>query len=78
MWISLIYSAIALPPLLFSEPLLLAMGQPPEVAAEAAQYLGVAAWGIVPALGVMVLKSYLSALERAEVVLWSHHRGSDS
>ncbi|MDV7141933.1 MATE family efflux transporter [Tropicimonas sp. TH_r6] len=70
MWISLLYSAVALPPLLFAEPILLAIGQTPEIAADAALYLDIAAWGIVPALGVMVLKSYLSALERAQVVLW--------
>lgn len=70
MWLSLIYSALAVPPLLLAEPILLAIGQPPAIAAEAARYLDIAAWGMVPALGVMVLKSYLSALERAQVVLW--------
>ncbi len=70
MWISLIYVALALPPLVFSKPILLAMGQEPGVAEQGAQYLRIAGWGILPALGVMVLKSYLSALERANVVLW--------
>lgn len=70
MWISLIYVALALPPLVLAEPILLAMGQPSVVADQAGQYLQIAGWGILPALGVMVLKSYLSALERAAVVLW--------
>ena len=70
MWISLIYSALALPPLIYSEPILLAIGQEPNIAAEAASYLAIAGWGLIPALGVMALKSYLAALERAQVVLW--------
>ncbi len=70
LWISLLYSAIVLPLLLQAEPFLLAIGQPAEIASGAREYLSVAAWGIVPALGVMVLKSYLSALERTQVVLW--------
>ncbi len=70
MWISLLYVALAMPPLLFAEPILLAMGQKPEIAALAAQYLSIMGWGILPAMGVMVLKSYLSALERAGMVLW--------
>jgi MATE family multidrug resistance protein len=40
------------------------------LAAQAAAYLSIAGWGIIPALGVMVLKSYLAALERAQMVLW--------
>lgn len=69
-WITLIYSALAMVPLLFAERFLLAIGQPPEVVAEAGRYLSIAAWGILPGLGVMVLKSYLSAMERTQVVLW--------
>ncbi|RYH06712.1 MATE family efflux transporter [Tropicimonas sp. IMCC6043] len=69
-WISLLYAGLILPLLLNSEPVLLALGQTEAVAAAAARYLSIAGWGIVPALGVMVLKSYLSALERTGVVLW--------
>ncbi|HBB82791.1 MAG TPA: MATE family efflux transporter, partial [Sulfitobacter sp.] len=46
------------------------LGQGPNLADTAGDYLKVAGWGIVPALLVMVLKSYLAALERTQVVLW--------
>ncbi|MEM9968825.1 MAG: MATE family efflux transporter [Pseudomonadota bacterium] len=70
LWLSLGFALLALPFMVWSEPLLRALGQEPEIAAEAARYLGVAGWGILPALAVMVLKSYLAALERTQIVLW--------
>ncbi|WP_108482966.1 MATE family efflux transporter [Oceaniglobus ichthyenteri] len=69
-WVSLIFAAVAVPILLVSEWWLAAMGQDAKVVVLAAQYLLIAAWGLIPALGVMVLKSYLSALERTRVVMW--------
>lgn len=70
MWISLIYGAAMFPLMFWSGPLLRAMGQEPEIAALAQSYLRIAYWGIFPALMVMVLKNYLSGLERAGIVLW--------
>lgn len=69
-WLSLIFSALSMPLLWWSEPILLALGQQASVAADAAEYLRVAGWGIFPALMMMVLKSYLAALSRTQVVLW--------
>jgi MATE family multidrug resistance protein len=46
------------------------MGQGDQVARDAAAYLAIAGYGILPALLVMVIKSYLAALERTQVVLW--------
>lgn len=70
MWLSLGFAVLAMPLLWWSEPILLALGQEAGVAAMAAEYLRVAGWGMAPALLVMVLKSYLAALERTQVVLW--------
>ena len=70
LWLSLIYAALAMPLLWWSGPVLLALGQEPQVAADAGRYLRIAGWGLFPALLVMVLKSYLAALERTQVVLW--------
>ncbi|TDK52375.1 MATE family efflux transporter [Antarcticimicrobium luteum] len=70
LWLSLFYAAAVMPLLWGSEPILRLMGQGPRVAADAAQYLRLAGWGLFPALLVMVLKSYLAALERTQVVLW--------
>ncbi|MEP2715355.1 MATE family efflux transporter [Pseudophaeobacter sp.] len=70
LWLSLLYAVAAMPMLLFSEQILLALGQKPEVAGPASAYLQLAGWGLFPALLVMVLKSYLAALERTQIVLW--------
>ena len=70
LWISLAFAIVALPFLIWSKPILQNMGQGETLATDAARYLKVAGWGIVPALLVMVLKSYLAALERTQVVLW--------
>ncbi len=71
LWLSLIFGALTYPIFWYSETLLLALGQKPEVAILAQDYLRVAGLGMIPALLVMVLKSYLSALERTQVVLWA-------
>lgn len=70
LWLSLIYACVAMPVMIWSEAILLLMGQTEDVAILGAKYLRVAGWGLVPALLVMVLKSYLAALERTQIVLW--------
>lgn len=70
LWLSLIYGVLAIPLLWWSEPILLLLGQKPQVAHDAAQYLRIAGWAIFPALLYMVAKSYLAALERTQIVLW--------
>lgn len=70
LWLSLAYGALAMPLLWWSEPILLLLGQEPEVAHAAAEYLRIAGWAIFPALLYMVAKSYLAALERTQIVLW--------
>ncbi len=71
LWLSVIYGLVFVLPMLWSGPIFLALGQDPEVAALAQAYLRIAAWGLVPGLMVMVLKSFLSALERTAVILWA-------
>ena len=70
MWMSVFYGLAVMPPLIWSQPVLLAIGQEPRIADLAAQYLRIASFGMVPALLVMVLKNFLAALERTQVVLW--------
>ncbi len=70
MWLSMGYGIACLPFMVWSEPILRALGQSEALSAEAAGYLRVAAIGVFPALLVMVLKSYLAALERTQVVFW--------
>ena len=70
LWLSILFGLLTTPLMLFSEPLFLAMGQEPVVAAQGARYLAIAGLGLIPGLMIMVLKAYLSALERTRVVLW--------
>ena len=69
-WLSLGFALLVMPVMIWSEPILLLLGQSEVVATQAAQYLRVAGWGLIPALLVMVLRSYLAALERTQIVFW--------
>lgn len=70
LWLSLLYSVLVLPLMWGSASVLRFLGQEPEIAELAQGYLRIAGWGMAPALLVMVLKSYLAAQNRAQVVLW--------
>ncbi|MFT6675305.1 MAG: MATE family multidrug resistance protein [Sulfitobacter sp.] len=70
LWLSMLFALIATPVMIWAEVILQKLGQGDALASVAGQYLSVAGWGIIPALFVMVLKSYLAALERTQVVLW--------
>ena len=70
LWLSLAFSIVTLPAFLFSEPLLLFLGQSDNIAAQASGYLQISGLGMIPALVVMVLRSYLAALERTQVIFW--------
>ncbi|NVO23425.1 MATE family efflux transporter [Donghicola mangrovi] len=70
LWLSTLFGLACLPALIWSKPILVAIGQEPDLAALAQDYLRIAGWGILPGLFVNVMKSYLAALERTAVVLW--------
>nr|WP_235911830.1 MATE family efflux transporter [Mesorhizobium xinjiangense] len=64
MWIAL---AVAIPIWLilwFTEPILLAMGQKPDLAAGAGSYVHWLQWALLPFYWYIVLRSFISALER--------------
>jgi MATE family multidrug resistance protein len=50
------------------EALLLAMGQDPELSADAARFVRALQWGLLPALLYLVLRAFVSALEKP---IWS-------
>lgn len=70
LWLSILYGALAYPLFWASGPILISWGQDPHVSALAQDYLRIAGLGLIPALIVMVLKSYLAANERTQIVLW--------
>lgn len=71
LWLSVGYGLLTYPLFWESEAILLALGQNPEVAALGQDFMRIAGLGMVPALGVMVLSSYLAALGRTQAVLWA-------
>lgn len=70
LWLSIGFGLLVYPVFWWSGPILLALGQKPEVAEMARDYLRIAGIGLAPALCVTVLQSYLSAFGRTQVVLW--------
>lgn len=70
LWLSIGFGTLSYPLFWVSGSILLAAGQKPDVATLAQDFLRIAGLGMVPSLLVMVLKSYLAALQRTQVVLW--------
>lgn len=71
LWIAILYSSLVLPLLFFGENILLALGQEPQLALLAGQYLAIAAIAMFPTLLSHALRSFLSAIERAQIIFWS-------
>lgn len=66
--------ALAMPPywllLWYAEPIMLALGQPPGLAAAGEAYLRAYMWCTAPWLLFQLLRNFVAALERPSVVLW--------
>ncbi len=54
-----------------TEPILLALGQEPRLAAMAGDYMRAFEWALLPFLGYLVLRSFLGAMERPIWALWA-------
>lgn len=70
MWVVIAYCSLTAPLLWFSEPILLSLGQDPEVASRAQSFLRILQWGMFPALLLLVLRAFVSALQRGGIVLY--------
>lgn len=71
LWAALAFGALVLPLLWSAEPILRALGQLPELAALAGDYLDIAAFAIAVTLLQLVLRSFLTSLDHAGIVLWA-------
>jgi len=71
LWLSIGFGVFCYPLFWYSEPILLGLGQKPVVAALCQDFLQIAGLGMIPALLVMAMSSYLAALERTQIVLWT-------
>ena len=69
LWLSGFYFVLVFPLLWFSAPIMLMIGQSGQTAEMAQEYLRIAGFGMLPALGVMVLKNYLAGMEYTRAVL---------
>nr|WP_308163781.1 MATE family efflux transporter [Bradyrhizobium sp. SRL28] len=70
LWTGLLLSLpiMALP--LRGEQILLALGQVPDAARLAQQYLFGLSWGVAPALWFLVIRNFMGAVHRPEPILW--------
>lgn len=68
-WAVLFYAIIVMPILFLAEPIYTLLGQADPLPALAQSYLNIAMWALIPTVLVMVLRSYLSVVELANIVL---------
>jgi len=70
LWTAAIISVPGCLALWHGEAILLAIRQPPELAAQAGIYLRALLWALPPFLGFLVLRSFVAALQRPRSALW--------
>src|SRR4029079_19044980 len=70
LWAALIVSLPIMMLPLWGQQILLALGQAPDTAALAQQYLSGLAWGATPALWFLAIRGFISAVNRPEPGLW--------
>ncbi len=68
-WVVIAFSLATFPIMWFAQPIFIALGQAPELAQMADQYLTIAKWALLPNLMIMVLRSYFGVVNKAHVVL---------
>lgn len=76
LWVAICYSAIVMAPLWYTETILLAFGQEPEIAALSGDYMRIAQWAMFPTLVAQGLRAFLSAVERPRMIFWSTVAGA--
>lgn len=70
MWVAIVYWLLALSVFLNAEPILISLGQNPEVAKLAGDYLAISQFGLLPASLFYVMRGLVSAIGRAGVILY--------
>ena len=69
-WSVAILSVPLIALLLFTRPILLLLGQQPELAAGARRFTGMICWGLPFSLGYQVLRNFSTALSRPKASMW--------
>ena len=70
LWVLLITALLLMIPLSFSDWILLALGQKPELVVLAGSYIVIAKWSIIPALLLAGLRNFVTGLERTKAIVW--------
>ncbi len=68
-WVAILVATLLIPIVLSIRPVYLALGQDPEVTLLAESYMLAGFWMLYPALGIMVVRSFLSAFAATRVIL---------
>ncbi len=68
-WAAALVAVPILTLLWFAGPLMRAAGEPEQLAADTGRYVRAFEWGVVPTLGTVVLRCFMSALERPQWVV---------
>lgn len=71
LWIEIAFCLLCMVPLWYLEPILLMAGQEERVADLAGRYIRILQWSLFPAMLAFVLRSFLVALERPQLMLWN-------
>ncbi len=69
LWVLALYSAIVMLPLWHAERVLILLGQEPDLAALAGDYVRVAMWSMLPALVITGMRAFLSVVGHAYLLL---------
>ena len=70
LWVLMLLACFFMIPLWFTENMLLALGQEPNLAELAGRYMRIAQWSMIPAFVLIGLRTFLTSLEKAQSVLW--------
>lgn len=70
LWLVIAYSLPVWVLLWNTEALLVAIGQEPHVSRLAGDYMRVLQWALLPSLAFMALRSFVTVMEKTQVVLW--------
>ncbi len=76
LWVLILAGTLSMIPLWFSEDILLALGQNEAAAIKGGKYVRIAMWTMPPAMMMVGLRSFLTGLELAKIVLWATLAGA--
>ncbi|MDN3720812.1 MATE family efflux transporter [Roseibium salinum] len=68
-WVAVLYCIPVWCIMFFTESILVALGQDPEISATAGLYMHFLQWTMLPALLIMAVRGFLTVMERTQVVL---------